>query len=342
MWAPGRSLNPPADRQARHLPLGSTPTAQEGTPEPVNVNDRLEAILDATRDRIRADATIDHHRAHLREDAIARSRADGLAWSGKRPGVGAVRLDNALEPLKPYLEDPVPYASWVAEYHPEAATATVTIPAATAPSCAPVLSFAGVKAAVRLDLDDVAQLEALLEALRFAGIDGATSTITVDPAFTSRLSELLVPQVDRWKTVTAVGPGHQSLRVRTDEPADDDDPAAEEDRYCVLPLLNEHEDPTGEVVTVPGWSVRRLEPKLVVTPESGLKTAIVKEVAAELAAAERGEQPVEDGKPGGPPRVEAEATGPARTAEEALAQLADLKGRLKARRDELEAVEVSA
>ncbi len=134
----------------------------------MNINRYLDALLDATAVQATAKARVDRLRDVLEAEARRRWKADNAAPSWKAT-LGKVRLDGTNPEAQVAVTDPEAWASWVAQRHPDAVTATVTVPSG--------------------------QLEAALGALGFAGVDVTTTTATVDPKWTTTALDGLCTEV---------------------------------------------------------------------------------------------------------------------------------------------------
>lgn len=194
----------------------------------IHVPTILERLLDATADKTRADARITGLRSILAEEAGRRYAEEGAAPTWKRRDVGTVRYDEPGE-WSAVVVDEAAFGSYVAEHYPTEATGVLDVPAA--------------------------QLEAALDALRFAGIDVIESRVAVRGNFTATYLE--------------------RLAVDVEETRDDEDGSI--DRTITVVDAS-----TGQLV--PGTSAERSAAKLVVTLDRDLKARVIEEAKAAAAA----------------------------------------------------------
>ncbi len=199
----------------------------------IRIPDLLQELLTATADEVNAKARVSIVRSTLEDEGRRRLADEGAAPTWKT-GLGVVRYD-AQGDWRAVVAVPSAFGSYVAEHHPENATATVVL--------------------------NSADLEAVLEAIEFAGIRPLSSAVEVrEPFGTEFLKGLTVDVAE-----SQASPGH---------------PVGDERTFTVT----EVDKTTGEARPVPGLSAARTPAKLVVTLDKDQRQAAIE---AATAAAEQ-------------------------------------------------------
>lgn len=203
----------------------------------VKIPQLLAAILEATADEVSAKARVAGIRATLEDEARRRTHDEGAAPTWNATGVGRVSYQDVGK-WSASVADPQAFASYVAEHHPDNVTATVHL--------------------------NAADLEAVLEALEFAGIRPLRSELEVREPFGSAYLK--------------------GLEVAVDESARDEATGAIERTFTVTDV----DQATGVVREVPGVSGSRTPGKLVVSLDRDRKADAVEAArrAAEQVVAE--------------------------------------------------------